>query len=60
MDAALALSATVGIQAACDHLGVSRASLYRQRPKLGPAPASAAQRELPSPPATRPAPPYSP
>lgn len=36
MDAVLALSPTVGIQAACDHLAVARASFYRQRPTLGP------------------------
>ena len=36
MDAALQLSSTVGIQSACDALGVVRASFYRQRPLLGP------------------------
>ena len=36
MDAVLALSPTVGIQSACDSLGVVRASFYRQRPVLGP------------------------
>lgn len=36
MDAALSLSSSVGIQAACRSLGVSRATLYRQRPCLGP------------------------
>ena len=55
MDAALALSATVGIQAACDHLGVSRASLYRQRPILGLAPAPLTPPEMPPPPAVQPA-----
>ena len=37
MDAVLQLSATVGIQAACGYLNVSRATLYRQRPVQGPA-----------------------
>jgi len=37
MDAVLQLSSTVGIEAACDALGVARASFYRQRPLLGPA-----------------------
>ena len=37
MDATLSLAASVGIQAACQSLGVSRASLYRRRPLLGPA-----------------------
>lgn len=36
MDAVLQLSATVGIESACEVLGVSRASFYRQRPLLGP------------------------
>ena len=37
MDAALQLSSTVGIESACDALGIVRASFYRQRPLLGPA-----------------------
>ena len=37
MDAVLLLSVTVGIESACDALGVARASFYRQRPLLGPA-----------------------
>jgi putative transposase len=37
MDAVLRLSSTVGIESACDVLGVARASFYRQRPLLGPA-----------------------
>jgi putative transposase len=37
MDAVLQLSSTVGIESACDVLGVARASFYRQRPLLGPA-----------------------
>jgi putative transposase len=32
MDSALQLSLSVGIVAACDHLGVSRSTLYRNRP----------------------------
>ena len=36
MDAVLQLSTTVGIESACDALGVARASFYRQRPLLGP------------------------
>jgi putative transposase len=36
MDAVTRLSPTVGIVAACDCLGVARASFYRQRPVLGP------------------------
>ena len=38
MDAVLALAPAVGIQAACDSLGVARATFYRRRPVLGPAP----------------------
>jgi putative transposase len=37
MDAVLQLAPTVGIESACDVLGVSRASFYRRRPLLGPA-----------------------
>lgn len=37
MDAVLTLSPAVGIQAACDSLGVVRSSFYRRRPLLGPA-----------------------
>ena len=36
MDAVTHLAPTVGIVAACDVLGVARASFYRQRPVLGP------------------------
>jgi putative transposase len=36
MDAVTHLGPTVGIVAACDCLGVARASFYRQRPVLGP------------------------
>src|ERR1035438_10736577 len=36
MDAVLQLSSTVGIESACDVLGVARASYYRQRPLFGP------------------------
>ena len=36
MDAVIHLAPTVGVVAACDSLGVARASFYRQRPVLGP------------------------
>lgn len=36
MDAVLQLSSTIGIESACEVLGVARASFYRQRPRLGP------------------------
>ena len=36
MDAVTHLAPTVGVVAACDSLGVARASFYRQRPVLGP------------------------
>jgi putative transposase len=36
MDAALQLSCTVGIESACDALGVARATFYRRRPMFGP------------------------
>jgi putative transposase len=36
MDAVTHLAPTVGVAAACDSLGVARASFYRQRPVLGP------------------------
>ena len=36
MDAVTNLSTTVGVVAACDCLGVARASFYRQRPVYGP------------------------
>jgi len=54
MDGVLALAPTVGIQSACDSLGVVRASFYRQRPVLGPC----TRPVEPEPPATpRPTPP---
>ena len=37
MDAVTHLAPTVGVVAACDVLGVARASFYRQRPRLGTA-----------------------
>ena len=52
MDAVLRLSSTVGIESACDALGVARASFYRQRPILGPTLSA----PLPAPPAARPTP----
>ena len=36
MDAVTQLCPTVGIESACDALGVARASFYRMRPTLGP------------------------
>ena len=54
MDAVLLLSVSVGIEAACDALGVARASFYRQRPVLGPAPSA---RPPVLPPPARPTPP---
>lgn len=36
MDSVVTLSAQVGVQAACESLGVSRATFYRQRPLAGP------------------------
>ena len=36
MNAAVRLASIVGVQPACDALGVVRASFYRQRPFLGP------------------------
>ena len=45
MDAVVSLAPEVGIHAACDALGVARASFYRKRPVLGPAPQPA---EVPS------------
>jgi putative transposase len=53
MDAVTHLAPTVGIVAACDFLGVARASFYRQRPVLGPpaapTPASPLPAQRPSP-----------
>lgn len=40
MDAVTQLSPTVGIESACEVLGVARASFYRLRPRLGPIPAT--------------------
>jgi len=53
MDAVTQLAPTVGVVAACDFLGVARASFYRQRPVLGP---PAAPVPEPASPAARPAP----
>lgn len=53
MDAVTQLAPTVGVVAACDFLGVARASFYRQRPVLGPPAAPAPEPALP---AERPAP----
>jgi putative transposase len=54
MDAVTHLAPTVGVVAACDFLGVARASFYRQRPVLGPPaaptpePVLAAERPVPA------------
>jgi len=53
MDAVIHLAPTVGTFAACDFLGVARASFYRQRPVLGPPESPALPPTLP---AVRPAP----
>lgn len=53
MDAVTHLAPTVGVVAACDFLGVARASFYRQRPVLGPPASPAPEPALPAP---RPAP----
>jgi putative transposase len=48
MDAVTHLAPTVGVAAACDSLGVARASFYRQRPVLGPSATPAPEPALPS------------
>ena len=48
MDAVTHLAPTVGVVAACDCLGVARASFYRQRPILGPPAAPALELSLPA------------
>ena len=53
MDAVTHLAPTVGVVAACDFLGVARASFYRQRPVLGPTASPTPEPVLP---AARPAP----
>jgi putative transposase len=53
MDAVAVLAPTAGTTAACDLLGVARATFYRKRPVLGPSPDPAPE---PPPPAQRPAP----
>ena len=47
MNAVTELSPTVGVFAACEVLGVARASFYRQRPRLGPAVAPIPEPALP-------------
>lgn len=49
MDAVTHLAPTVGVVAACDCLGVARASFYRQRPILGPSASPAPEPALPTP-----------
>jgi putative transposase len=46
MDAVSQLALTVGVESACDVLGVARASFYRLRPLLGPSWAPAAERSV--------------
>src|SRR5450432_1692219 len=48
MDAVTHLSPAVGVVAACDTLGVARASFYRQRPILGPSASPAPDPALPA------------
>jgi len=48
MDAVTQLLPTVGVLAACDFLGVARASFYRQRPIVGPPAAPAPEPGLPT------------
>lgn len=48
MDAVAHMAPTVGIVAACDVLGVARASFYRQRPVLGPPSSPVLEPALPS------------
>ena len=48
MDAVTHLAPTVGVVAACDVLGVARASFYRQRPVLGPPASPASEPALPA------------
>jgi putative transposase len=48
MEAVTQLAPTVGVLAACDVLGVARASFYRQRPAPGPPPVSAPPFERPA------------
>jgi putative transposase len=48
MDAVTHLAPMVGVFAACDSLGVARASFYRQRPVLGPLASPAPGPALPS------------
>ncbi len=49
MNAVTQLCPTVGIESACDSLGVARASFYRLRPLLGPSPTAVTSVVLPRP-----------
>jgi putative transposase len=49
MDAVSQLAPTVGIESACDALGVARASFYRLRPPLGPPPTAVLSVVIPRP-----------
>ena len=48
MDAVTHLAPAVGVVAACDSLGVARASFYRQRPIFGPSASPAPEPALPA------------
>jgi putative transposase len=48
MDAVTHLAPTVGVFAACDAMGVARASFFRQRPVLGPSASPAPEPSLPA------------
>ncbi len=47
MDAVTHLAPTVGVPAACDVLGMARASFYRQHPVFGPPASSPREIALP-------------
>ena len=48
MDAVTNLGTTVGVAAACDCLGVARASYYRQRPVVGPVAVPPSEPDMPA------------
>ena len=49
MDAVIQLCPTVGVESACEALGVVRASFYRLRPRLGPQPTAVLSVVIPRP-----------
>src|ERR1035438_8857510 len=49
MDAVIQLCPTVGVESACEALGVVRASFYRLRPRLGPQPTAVFSVVIPRP-----------